>query len=303
MTTRFPIDLSRVPLPASIQPLDFEATLASAQADFLLAWNALRATAPSLPVFDTLNLESEPVNIVLQTMAYREMLIIAAHNDAIKAVMLASARGTDLDAIAARYATVRLTGEPDDAFRQRILLAYEALSTAGTYGAYEYHARSADARVRDVAVFGPESGYVNPGQSLVVIASSEGQGAPSSGVVAAVNARLQGADVRPLTDEIIVSAVEIVPYAVEATLRLPNLPGADAVRTAAQARLEALVARRRIGVAMQRSALSAALHLVSDAGDMLVQGVSLISPTTDVTVTPRQMASCTSVTVRVEIVA
>jgi len=72
-------------------------------------------------------------------------------NQAAKAVTLAFASGSDLDAIASRYpgGMPRLTDEDDDHFRMRVWLSPNTLSPHGTYEAYTFWAMTAAPTLRD----------------------------------------------------------------------------------------------------------------------------------------------------------
>jgi phage-related baseplate assembly protein len=172
-----------------------------------------------------LRLESEPLVKSIEAGSYRELIVDQRVNEAVRAVMLATARGADLDNLAARLDVVRLAGEADDELRYRYQLAPEAFSTAGPYGAYEYIARSAHAKVKDAAVYGPESGLVEPGFVRVVILSKDGQGVPNTEITNAVDAALDDNDMRPLTDFVEVRAARVISYAINYHLHIRN--GAD----------------------------------------------------------------------------
>ncbi|TAA26570.1 baseplate assembly protein [Pseudoxanthomonas winnipegensis] len=157
MSTFTAIDLSRLPAPSVVEVIDYEALLA----EYLASLRQLD------PTFDAL-VESEPAYKILQVAAYREMLLRQRINDAARAVMLASATGSDLDQLAALLGVQRLvldagdptqgvdpTLEPDEDFRRRIQLAPEGFSVAGPEGAYIYHALSADPRVLDASASSP----------------------------------------------------------------------------------------------------------------------------------------------------
>ncbi|PTE18480.1 baseplate assembly protein, partial [Cereibacter changlensis JA139] len=100
MTGYSAIDLSQIPAPDVIEPLDFETILAGLKA-------AIIADAPELA--GVLALESEPVVKLLEVMTYRSLLDRARVNDAARAVMLATATGADLDNLAALLGVSRLT--------------------------------------------------------------------------------------------------------------------------------------------------------------------------------------------------
>ena len=160
------IDLSKLPAPNVIETLDYE-TLLAVRKDKLLA---LVPAELQSQVAYVLGLETEPLTITLQENAYRELVLRNRINDAAKAVLLAYAVGNDLDQIGARHNVERLViveadptaippidavMESDDRFRQRIQMAYDGLTIAGTYGAYAFHALSSSGRVYDVKVEAP----------------------------------------------------------------------------------------------------------------------------------------------------
>jgi len=74
------IDLSSLPLPDSIQILDFEAELAALKTELLTADPSLAAV---------LDLESEPLVKLLQVFAYRILLKKGEINAKVKALLLA----------------------------------------------------------------------------------------------------------------------------------------------------------------------------------------------------------------------
>src|SRR5262245_34679611 len=124
------IDLAAFPPPEAIETLDFEvilaAVMADAQARFDLAGIA----------YDVGGLETDPVKIVAEAASYRELLLRARINDAIRANLLAFARGADLDHLAAFYDAARMPAEGDDRFRLRIQLIIQGRSTGGTEPRY-----------------------------------------------------------------------------------------------------------------------------------------------------------------------
>jgi len=157
------IDLSKLPAPELVEELDYETI-----------FGEMLAKLQELdPTFDAL-LESDPAYQILQVCTYREMGIRQRINDAAKARMLAYAAGSDLDHVGAdrQPPVIRLDGETDDAFRERIALAPEGWSTAGPRGAYEFHARSAHADIKDVRASNAGAGVV---QVAVLSTAENGQ--------------------------------------------------------------------------------------------------------------------------------
>lgn len=276
MAAASPIDLSALSLPDAVEALDYETLLAARRA-------VLLALAPELA--EALALESEPLIKLLEVGAYREMILRAAVNDSVRAVMLATATGTDLDHLAALLGVERqvlVEADPnaippvaealeDDAsLRRRVQLAPEGMTNAGTVGAYTYHALRAHGRIRDVGVSSP-----GPGQVLVTVLSHDDDGQPSAEVLAAVTAVLE--EVRPLCDDATAAAPVFADFGVTATLHLTASPGAEVVLAAAEAAVAAYLDQARaVGRVVRRSALIAALHQPG------VETVVLAAPAADV---------------------
>lgn len=287
------IDLSRLPAPDVVEPLDYEVLLASMRA-------ALLALAPELE--DALALESEPVNKILEVAAYRELVLRQRINDAARAVMLAYATGSDLGHLAAAYNESRRlidpgdptsippvppTYEDDDALRQRCLLAMEGLSNAGTVGSYTYHALASDVRVKDASISSP-----TPGDVLVTVLSSEGDGAASQELLDRVLSVVSAESVRPLCDTVYVQAADIQTYQVQASLTVYPGPDASVLRQAAIDACQRYVTdHHRLGHDITLSGLYAALHQPG------VHRVTLTSPAADIVCGPQQAAYCTGITV------
>lgn len=285
------IDLSRLPPPDVVQVLDYESILAELMAD-------LAAQLPDFAAF----LESDPAIKILQIVAFRELLLRQRVNDASRAVLVAYAAGADLDQIAALFGVVRLvlvpanpqTGSPavleaDDAMRQRVLLAPDSYSVAGPRAAYIFHALSADGAVLDASATSPA-----PGEVVVYVLTSAGDGTAPPELLALVEAAVGGDDVRPLTDEVTVQSAEILPFDIDAGLTLYPGPDANLIRDTALAGLAAMLAdNRRIGRDISRSAIFAALHVAG------VQNVTLTSPAADVVADETQAAHAQSITVTI----
>ena len=155
-------------------------------------------------------MESDAVVKLLELSAYDALLHDARINDAGRATMLAYARGTDLDHRAADYDVQRLllvpadpdadppveaVWESDDRLRLRCQMAFDALSVAGSRGAYVFHTLSAAAGIADVSVASPQFDCVVPvpdsvraqlpaGAFVLACTDSAGLEAPMPGDVA-----------------------------------------------------------------------------------------------------------------------
>lgn len=241
------IDLSRLPPPTVVEPLDYEAILAEIVADFL-------GRSPEYSAF----VESDPAMKLLEVAAYREMLLRWRINEAAKQNLLAFAEGTNLDHLVALAGVARQTGESDARLLRRFRLSLDALSVAGPRGAYEFHALSADPAVESVTVTTPVPGDVR----LVIVGGAHADGLPSAELVATVVAALDDARVRPLTDTVEVLPARNICYQVAVELTVEDGPDRALVRAAAETAVRAyLLDRHRVGGVVYRHAIIGAAHV------------------------------------------
>ena len=291
LSTFTAVDLSKLPAPAAVEPLDYETILGEMVSAVQAAMSARGA------IFDA-TLESDPAMVVLQVAAWRELNLRQRVNESVRAVLLPYAMGTDLDVLAATRGVARkvlvpadpangiaAVMEPDEELRRRSVLAPEAYTTAGSVGAYLFHALSAHPDVLDASVDSPA-----PCQVHVSVLSRVGDGTPSPVVLGAVMAALSATTVRPLTDLVQVAARIPVDFGVSA--QVYTFPGPDYTLVLAESRrrLDAYVSESaRMGRDITRSAIIAALHAPG------VQRVTLAQPLVDLVVGPRQAARCMAV--------
>ena len=272
------IDLSKLPAPDVIEKLDYKTLLT----DYI---NDFKARNPN---YTTL-LESDPAIILMQVIAYREMLLRARINEAAKANMLAYAAGSDLDNLAAFYGVERLIDETNDRLRKRTQLALEGFSTAGPVGAYIFHSLSASNEVKSVSVKSP-----NPGEVLVTILSNIGDGTVGQELIGTVLAKLNEDDIRPLTDLVSVQGAVITNYQVEAVITVYSGPSSAVVETEANDALQKFIlGRHEIGRVIAISGIYDALHVDG------VKKVELISPLEDIETTDEQAAYCINTTISI----
>ncbi|PYA61922.1 baseplate assembly protein [Serratia marcescens] len=282
------IDLSQLPSPQIIEPLDFETILVDVKAVMIAAFPADQQAS----VAAALSLESEPLNVIAQAMAYRELLLRRRINEGAAACMLSHAEGTDLDNLAANLDTERLTITPetdtsdavmesDEALRLRAQSAFEGMSVAGPSAAYEYFARSASGKVADARATSP-----TPAEVVIAVLSTDGDGTASPELLAAVTAAVNDEEVRPLGDRVTVRSADIVDYSIDAELFLYPGPESEPIINAAMASLRGFLADndKKIGRDVARSAISASLHVQG------VQRVVLRSPSTDLQISDTQAA-------------
>jgi len=212
--------------------------------------------------YDVGSLETDPLVILEQEDAYRELLERQAINDAGRILTLAYARGAVLDHLAATlFPTVgvrRLPDETDDRFRKRIALSGEAASP-GTLGGYEFQALSASLGVRDALALNHASGLVPPGEVRIQIVCE--RGAIEAEVLAAVRAAVFDRNTAAASDVLSVSLATPLVYDVTATIEIARGPDPSLVLAEIQKRLTAYADdRRRCGRVVAQSGLDAALH-------------------------------------------
>lgn len=291
------IDLSQLPAPDVVEALDYEQILETRKARYL----ALFAQEDRDAVAKALALESEPLVIVLQENAEREVILRQRVNDAARSVLLAFARRSDLEHIAGEYGVSRQVIQPgnpdavppvdpvlesDDELRERAQMAWEGLSTAGPRDGYVFHALSADGQVADATAISPE-----PCDVLVSVLARTGDGTAGADVLAKVRAQLNDEDIRPMGDRVTVQSSQIVSYRVRAVLHMKGEgPGRTVALDAARAACAAYANRaRRAGVSVWRSALTASLHVEG------VDHLELLDPASDLVLTATQAATCSDI--------
>src|SRR5262249_27628149 len=189
--TRFStIDLTQLPPPQVIEVLDYQGIYQARITLLQQLWAAFQAQDPTIPDLDTLNLNSEPIVIVMQADAYRELLLRGEINDKCRALLLAFATEGDLDQIGADYGVKRMVVTPeddttvppppavmedDDRFRRRIQLAPDAFSTVGPWGAWVYWALTFDGSIADANALAPSVAGTPTGGVNVYVAGYSGQ--------------------------------------------------------------------------------------------------------------------------------
>ncbi|WP_258911777.1 baseplate assembly protein [Pseudomonas putida] len=324
------IDLSLLPPPDVVEALEFETlyqeVLGIFRAHMGDQWTAL--------------LESDPVVKLMEVMAYRELVMRARVNAAAKASLLAYAKGADLDNRAADYGVQRLTiraaapdavpplaavMESDEALRYRTRLSLEALSVAGSSGAYEYHALSSSAELVHVSVDSPrfsgvpvpaavkpqlpagaivvvcdyDAGLVNPlpGDVSLAVLAGPSSAVPEAQLVATVLKALSAEAVRPVTDRPRVQGGIPTDFKVEAVLWVEDGPDPDVVLASARASLDATISdARRLEGQLPVSAIYAALHVTG------ISRVDLTKPADGVVCDKRHYPRATSIALTTKVV-
>lgn len=307
------IDLAALPAPEVVASIDYEAILARRKARLLaLAPQAQRAAFEA-----ALALESEPLTLLLEEMAYDELLMRAALNDAARALLLVSATGGNLEQLGALFGVARLPDEGDARLRMRVQQGFSALGVAGPAAAYRAHALNVSAAVVDVSVVSAAPGRIdvtvlgwesaagaaadaialggvlfpgttaNPGEAVIPAAHD-------SLLLAAVRTRLSSETVRPLTDAVVVTAPTVRQTTVAARLHVFPGPDPALVRANALASLTAhLAGRRRLGRDLTRAGIIGALAVPG------VQNVLLDAPAIDIVCTAADICVVSQTTLAV----
>lgn len=260
--------------------------------------------------FDAL-LESDPAVKLLEISVYREMVNVARFNSGVLAVLVAYAKGADLDQLGANFEVARQTVTPaddttipptaavmesDDRYRARIRSHWYAINSAGSIYAYQYFVLTGDSSVADAVAYGPqESSDISPGCVEVYLLSSDGSGAASDEQLSTATATLTGDYVRPLTDYVTTYSADVVSYDVVATLVMGTGPDADTVVSAATTAVQEYAdSVHKIGVLMSTSGIIRALKQPG------VEDVILSSPAANLVMTKGQASFLNSITITTE---
>lgn len=287
------VDLTLLTPPDIVENLDYETILERKVAQLIAIDPAYSALV-----------ESDPAYKILQVSAYDELLLRQRINEASRANMLAYARGSDLDQLAANFQVERLIASPgdpdaippvpatyesDEDLRRRVQLSFEGFTTAGSQGSYVFAALNASGQVRDA-----NADSLEPGRVLVYVLSREGNGTASEQLIDAVRGAVNAEKVRPMTDQVTVLSAAVNEYAIEAVITTYPGPDSEVVRAAAEtAAQEYADAMHRMAYDVTLSGLYAALH---QGG---VQRVDLIQPVATIVNGEGQASYCTGVTVTV----
>lgn len=255
------IDLERLAMPDAIESLSFEAIRTEMIA-------ALGEPYNRLPL-------SDPMIKLIEVAAAREIMLRARVNDSVKACMLASARGHDLENLAALYGVSRrlireensdasppieAVWEDDDSLRARTQLAPEGFSVAGPQGAYIFHGLSAAPELKDLSAVGPEA-HKEPGVVKIYALARQPGERVGQDILEKVYQALNADGVRPLADKLEVYPANLVSYQIKAELVTYPGPDPEVVLALADKAIKELVDRLyRLGHDIRLSAITAALH-------------------------------------------
>ncbi|EBL2473498.1 TPA: baseplate protein [Escherichia coli] len=174
--------------------------------------------------------------------------------------------------------------EDDDRLRERIRLAPESFTNAGSRGAYRFHAMGAHPGIVDVAVLSPAPGTVE----LYPLLST---GLPDSSILTLVESFCSDEKVRPLTDTVRAKTPVQVDYTIEARITIYRDQDARLVKDNANSAIQNWVASRT--ATLGRDIVpSQIISVLSVSG---VYQVELVTPALRV-VAENEWANCTAIT-------
>ncbi len=284
------IDLSELPPPSIIIPLDVEAAITKMRDGMVARFPACAGV---------IDLETEPLRKAIEEHSYRATLHYALINDGTRANLLASSWGSNLDHVVALLGVSRgtmedaegnLVEESDARLRGRAQLAPDAMSTAGPPGAYIYHAMTQAPWARNASAI-----MTKPGRVRVTILREGADPQPSKDELFDVRSFLLSEDVVPLTDMVEVIGPKVTSTSIVAKLTLYPGPDGETVKNNALLALNTwLETNRLLGMNLRRSAIISRLHAEG------VHSVDLIEPATDIILDDTEAYAIKSVTATVE---
>ena len=298
------VDFSQLPEPNLIQELDYESIFNERKEKFIALYPATEQNQWRT----ILNRESDPVVKVLQENAYLELLYRNRCNADARSLLLAYAEGSDLDHLAlTEYGLIRLIVttadnsvvppspaiyESDERLRERCILSFDGMNTAGSANAYRYFTLSADGRVDGIKV---KSDEATPCFLDIVITQVDSEnGAASEELIQIVQTALDPDTVRPVGDRPTVKSSIATNYQVEAVLYVGKNAEDALLLEAANIRLDKYIKNaQKNGESIYLSAIYAALHVDG------IERVEIISPTADLVMDNYHHPYCTTKSITV----
>ncbi|NOT66671.1 MAG: phage tail protein [Methylotenera sp.] len=182
--------------------------------------------------------------------------------------------------------------EDDEQLRERIVLAPESFTNAGSIGAYKFHARSANQNIIDVAIHSPIGGQVD-------IYPLTKTGLPSTIIKDQVLEKCAAETVRPLCDTVFVKDPINQTFTIDAQLTIYDTADAAIALNAANIAINNFVATSNVtlGKDIVRTQIIDVLHGYG------VYKVDLISPAADIQLDVMAWANCTNINITIAGVA
>lgn len=246
------IDLSRIPAPKAIEPLDHAALLQQFIDRFVAFWAEARTEDPSLPSFDVQMLKTDPSMIAGRAWTFIQLLDHGRINDGLKALLAPLSADSNLDNLVARQGIQRLTVstasgdtpavmESDERLLERYLLSF-GRAAAGSRDGYLYEAFTAWPGAGDIEVVGRRI-HGRRGDVDIVVAGPHGD-APALEKLSLVSAAVTAPNVQPEATAVSVMAATRVIYTVDQVIEVPIGPDPEVVRLEAVSRIRAAADER-----------------------------------------------------------
>ncbi|MFL1515316.1 baseplate assembly protein [Pseudomonas prosekii] len=159
--------------------------------------------------------------------------------------VIGSALAADLSASNTTITADGVEDENDDRYRERIILAPEAFSNAGSRAAYRYHALAVHQSIIDVAVHGPDEGQPDGHVALFPLTTT---GLPTEGLLQQVRGQVSGEKLRPLCDTVNAFSPTEIGYSIKARITFYAHAERSTAMAAAQAAAHAYAVERRSGL-------------------------------------------------------
>lgn len=135
--------------------------------------------------------------------------------------------------------------EDDDRYRERIILAPEAFSNAGSRAAYRYHTLAVHQSIIDVAVHGPDEGQPDGHVALYPLTTT---GLPTEDLLQRIENQVSGEKLRPLCDTVNAFSPTAVGYRIKAHITFYANADRSTAMAAAQAAAHAYAVESRAGL-------------------------------------------------------
>lgn len=178
--------------------------------------------------------------------------------------------------------------EDSDRYRERIILAPEAFSNAGSRGAYRYHALAVHQSIIDVAVHGPDEGQPPGHVALYPLTTT---GLPSDDLLQQIKNQVTGEKLRPLCDTVHAYAPSEVRYQIKANITFYATADRAAAMLAARAAADAYAIERRAGLG--RDLIPEQLIALLQVNG--VYRADLVSPSAPQVLLSNEWANCTEI--------
>lgn len=323
---------NQLPPLEAVERSSFETMWANFKVDFIANLAEVDPVAAA-EVEQVLAVEAELISKLGQTFCQYLIAHIERINEQARQMLPGFARKSNLDHVVAFQSLERQTISPGDpsAFPpvpevkesdDQLLLRYWLAPhgpAAGSKLSYRYHCMTLGQRPK-ISVHKPDSTQVvvtytlpesstaanvkdasaertSPGQVTLSILSSDGDGAPSVGLLDEVREYFRRDDVRPETDLVIVQGATLLPYKMEVTCQVQKGPDTRVFKTAVEKELQAYaISQHGLGQKIERSYMIFLLHKAGVSSPVIVH------PVADVVALSTQAPYCTDVKVTVQVV-